>query len=276
MNFEELLATESVAYFGDKCKVPKTISNKKIGRVSLYIDTKKHEEFLINSAKPLGALSDISRFGASISFLSGRAVRVLIAKYPNSSAFVVVELSWSLNTILMLIGLLRRLKKKSIKLSGLRNFDNSKWLVLRNMTSQVDNPIYMSLDESVGVQGFIDFLNDNQISYVFPRFFEKFPDLYRPGGGDIDILVHDQQAPLVRDFLKQNSGPIPVDLHTVFGPAPGSGDMPYFVPNLALQMLESHTIGPINSNIPNAKYYFLSFLYHILFHKGFFFWCSIV
>jgi len=45
--------------------------------------------------------------------------------------------------------------------------------------------------------------------------------------------------------------------------------MPYFTPNLALEMLDTHISGPIGAKIPNIKMYFYSFIYHIVFHKGF-------
>lgn len=272
--FLSMLRYESVSFFGDGCEIPVILREKQIGRLDVFSARSGHNSTMQDSRRELNALSDIPRYGSSICFLSGTARRVLVAKYPNGASFVAIRLSFSLDLPFLIIGLLRRLKKRAVKIAGLKNMlcennSMSYWLVLSNQTTQVGSPIYLSISDKVGAYGLISFLNNNDIRYVVPRFFEKFPDLYRPNGGDIDILVHDDDADLVRTFLRKNSGCIPVDLHSVFGPAPGSGDMPYYIPKLALEMLADVNEGPLGVKTPNQENYFLSFLYHILFHKGF-------
>lgn len=272
--FLNMSRSESVSFFGDGCEMPLLLGQKKIGRLDVFSTKSKDKSMMQGSYGELNALSDIPRYGSSICFLSGTSRRVLVAKYPNCASFVAIRLGFSLDLPFLIVGLLRRLKKQAVKIVGLKklpceNNRMSYWLVLANQTTQVDSPIYLSISDKVGADGLISFLNNNDINYVVPRFFERFPELYRPNGGDIDILVHDDDADLVRNFLRKNSGRIPVDLHSVFGPAPGSGDMPYYIPKLALEMLGDVNRGPLGVKTPNQANYFLSFLYHILFHKGF-------
>ena len=274
--FLSSLLKESVSFFGFEGELPKILLDKSIGRLDVF--SKKEmtiAEFSGVKTRPLNSLTDISRYGMSVCFLNGNSKRVLFAKYPNGANFVAVRIELSWDWLLVFVGILRRLKMGSIKIDSIKRLKkntsgSSTWIVIKNTTSQVDSPIYLSVSENVGVKGVITYLNNNHVNYIVPRFFERFPKLYRTNGGDLDILVHDDDAHLVRNFLKNNPGRIPVDVHTVFGPAPGSGDMPYYVPKLGLSMLENSTKGPIGCNIPNSNEYFLSFLYHILYHKGFF------
>lgn len=278
--FEELMKaidTESVAYFAYSTSIPKVILDKNVGRVEIFHSKKARSVKPLNkSTKILHSLNDISRYGSSVCFLDNEASKVLLAKYPNSARYVLYRLKLSSTTIFDLVGLLRRIRKGAVAIDGVCKFQtgnargSTRWLVLRNTTTQVKDPIYLSLSEEVGIAGLVRFLNEANISYVVPRFFEQFPLLHRPDGGDVDLLVDDKDAAKVRQFLKVNPGMIPVDLHTVFGPAPGSGDMPYYIPKLALSMLKNYERGPLDVKIPNKNDYFLSFLYHILFHKGFF------
>jgi len=270
------IETESVAFFGAGRSVPNIVSAKESGRLEIFRSKKRKQPVGLEiGCKELNSLSDISRRGANTCFLDNEAIKVLIAKYPNYAQIVLVRVRPSPTFILGLVGLARRVLKNMVLVRGLVFLDDnpsgkSCWLVLENCSSQVDEPIYLSLSKEVGVQGLINFLNEKNVNYVVPRFFESFPELHRDQGGDVDILVSDADAAKVRAFLRQNPGRIPVDLHTVSGPAPGSGGMPYFPPRLALHMLDNHISGPINARVPNPADYLHSFLYHILFHKGLF------
>jgi hypothetical protein len=46
--------------------------------------------------------------------------------------------------------------------------------------------------------------------------------------------------------------------------------MPYYPPVQAKIMLKNYVVGPIGARVPCKEDYFNSFLYHIIFHKGFF------
>jgi len=276
LELDRLLAVESVACFGLSDGVPKSVRDKEVGRSQFYWSTTaKPRDDVDDTGPKLGALNEISRFGATVTFLDNEAAKVLVAKYPNNSKYVLVRLRPTLTSVYALIGLVRRISKRMVAVHGVREFvlesgKSSRWLVIENVSAQVQSPIYLSIREDLGSTGLINFLNESNIRYVIPRFFEKFPALNRPSGGDIDVLVADEDAPNVRNFLRENPGRIPVDLHTVYGPAPGSGDMPYYLPSLANSMLNNATTGPIGARIPSPKDYFYSFIYHILFHKGFF------
>ena len=280
MNINELISErvdrDSIAFFGAGTHIPKIISEKTKGRLEVFLSKNEPIKGVSSTNfKHLNSLSDISRRGADICFLDNEARSVLFAKYPNYAQFVLVRLSFTSLMFVGLIGLIRRRWLGMLEIQGVINLitvlgKRSWWLVLKNNSAQVDDPIYLSLSEDIGIRGFIDFLNSNNVKYVVPRFFKKLPEMHRPDGGDLDILVSDSDAAKVRQFLRENPGGMPVDLHTVSGPAPGSGGMPYYPPIQATKMLDSHVIGPIGTKVPNAEDHLNSFLYHIIFHKGFF------
>jgi len=280
MNINELISKkvnrDSIAFFGAGSHIPKIISEKAKGRLEVFLSKNESIKGLSSTnLKHLNSLSDISRRGADICFLDNEARSVLFAKYPNYAQFVLVRLSFTSLMFVGLIGLIRRRWLGMLKIQGVINLTTvldkrSWWMVLKNNSAQVDDPIYLSLSEDVGIRGFVEFLNNNNVKYVVPRFFEKLPEMHRSDGGDLDILVSDSDAAKVQHFLRENPGNIPVDLHTVSGPAPGSGGMPYYPPIQAKKMLDNCVTGPIGTKVPNAEDHLNSFLYHIIFHKGFF------
>ena len=174
------ITTQSVAMFGVGKFLPEVVAEKAHGRLEVFQDESSASvNKFSRPTKILYSLSDISRYGASVCFLEGSARNVLLAKYPNSAQFVLVRLGFSLSIFLQLVGLLRRMFKMTVAVKGVVRFKNQTrgsayWLVLKNQTSQVDDPIYLSLSDDIGIAGLVEFLNDNDISYVVPRFFESF------------------------------------------------------------------------------------------------------
>jgi hypothetical protein len=272
----EELTNAGIAFFGAGKHIPEVIAQKTKGRLEVFQSKNEGIDGLSkNKIKNLNSLSDISRRGAEVCLLDNEARSVLFAKYPNYAEYVLVSLSFTPLILIVLVGLIRRRWLGMVELKGVTNLktvtgQSSKWLVLKNHSAQVDSPIYLSLSAEIGIKGFLNFLKENQLQYVVPRFFEKLPEMHRPDGGDLGILVSNEDAVKVRSFLRENPGDIPVDLHTVSGPAPGSGGMPYYPPIQAKSMLENAVEGPAGSRIPNKQDHLHSFVYHILFHKGFF------
>lgn len=275
-DFKALLNKGSVAFFGAGKNCPAILCERDKGRLEVFSSKRESVKgFYDKRRQTLNSLSDISRRGADVCFLDNEARGVLLAKYPNYAQFVFVRISLTSEILLGVVGLARRYWRGMVKLSGIVRLKNveigsSTWLVIKNTTTQVEDPIYLSVSDEIGVQGLVDFMNENNIDYVIPRFFEKLPDLHRTNGGDLDLLVGDECAHEVRVFLRNNPGKIPVDLHTVSGPAPGSSGMPYFPPLKAKEMLEGRVSGPIGAWIPSPKDHFYAFLYHVVYHKGFF------
>ena len=110
-----------------------------------------------------------------------------------------------------------------------------------------------------------DNLREQKINYVVARFYQKLPKLYRKGG-DVDILVSDEDTSRIKDYILKNPGNIRIDLWNVS--EPNYKGMSYYLPRLATQILKNSIIGPAGSIIPCQKDSLLSLIYHALYHKG--------
>ena len=176
--FLSSLFEESVSFFGFKGEIPKILLDKSIGRLDVF--SKKEMtigEFSEVKTRQLNSLADISRYGTSVCFLNGDSKRVLLAKYPNGANFVAVKVELSWDWLLVLVGIFRRLKRGSIKIYGVKRLKkntsgSSTWLIIKNTTSQVDSPIYLSISEHVGIKGLITYLNNNHVNYIVLIKFE--------------------------------------------------------------------------------------------------------
>ena len=146
-----------------------------------------------------------------------------------------------------------------------RLYGITNWVVLKNSNAMV--PTQFTLDEKIGVQGFIEFLNLKIKDYVFIRFFEKLPNLNREGG-DLDIVVSDEKWGLLKEFLFNNPGKILIDMYGVSKPSNGVM-LPYYPPKIAKQIINNSVIGPAKAKVPNNQDYLLSFIYHCVYHKGY-------
>ena len=71
-------------------------------------------------------------------------------------------------------------------------------------SSIVLNSNHFYLSANIGVEKLIAWLNGNNIKYVVLRFFERLPNLHRKGG-DIDLLVADEDEEMVKAFLADNA-----------------------------------------------------------------------
>ena len=236
-----------------------------------------HENILFDSSPNNGInklytnLSDIFRINANEFFMDQKSRLCLISNYPNSAKYVNVKLSFDLIFFISLFGLVRRLLNKTVKFNKLLILKNKNknrlWIQLQNNSNQTTNKVHFTLSEDIGIKKFLLFLNKSNVDYLITRFYEKLPNLYRPGGGDLDILVSDEGYKTITDFLNKNPGNIPVDIQRCSKPT-GGANIPYFPPKLAKRMLLKKK--KINNLFyaPNKLDYLLSFIYHCLYHKG--------
>ena len=281
-DFEESLLNKNVSFFDDKKYLDSELSEKAAGRQIHFLFKKKSpqeksEGQSANTAPGLTyyeSLEEISRLAGEVCFLSGRSLRSLLAKYPYRAQYVACEITINPNWIFGIPGLIRRLnigsKRRNSKIlcKGIvateKNNRKRYWLLIQNANAIV--PTHFSLDENIGIEGLLDFLNREKINYVVLRFFEKLPQKYRPGG-DLDILVDDDQWNTVKDFLLTNPGREMVDMYGVSTPASGAR-LPYYPPYLARRILDNKIQGPGGAFVPCPMDYLNSLIYHCLYHKG--------
>ena len=214
---------------------------------------------------------DIATNAGEVTFLRGRALKNLIIKYPYRAKFVAVKLDFlSPYFYLGMLGLIRRFilgfryLNGKIEILGFQSIgDCGLHMILKNRNATVTT--HFSVNEAIGYGGFLDHLNSVNANYVVLRFFEKLPQQYRDGG-DLDILISDQDYEKATDFLRQNPGSKMVDAYSESGPA-NAARIPYYVPSLARKLLnEKQKVGKYY--VQNPSNYFFSLAYHCLYHKG--------
>lgn len=121
-----------------------------------------------------------------------------------------------------------------------------------------------SIDQTIGIVGLINFLNQNDINYTFIRYFEKMPKLYR-AEGDWDILIEDSSYDILKCFLLSNPGTINIDVYSDVKLS--DHEELYFPDNLNKMLLEDYRLNEFKARIPNPISYFVTYSYHLCFHK---------
>ncbi len=97
------------------------------------------------------------------------------------------------------------------------------------------NPRY--IPSNLGVAGVIAELNRREVRYVVLRWHALLPDL--PEGGDLDLLVHDDDLWKVDQLLNSKSGMAECDVYTVSGlPGTAYSTVPHLPAEKAAQILE--------------------------------------
>ena len=266
-NIIDILNRSSVVFYDyQDNSIPEALINKKIGKIDMLpwmgIDTEESVKFFLNT----GALY---LHDAEVCFLDNRGLKLMMAGFPDQYQYFFLRLALRKSWALAFLGLMRRILKRQVKLLGIIALNslnkNQKWLVIENVKLKSINGSKGRLSGVIGIQGFLDFLRKEKIKYVVPRFYEKLPHLYRKGG-DIDILVADEDEIKIKNFLNKHPGRIRIDIWSVS--TPNYRQMTYYPPHLARNIINNSIDGPGGSKIPNLKEAFLSFAYHALYHKG--------
>lgn len=272
-NLDRYLKEGNVSFYGYAGNaLPNFISENKKGRTRFFVRAGK-DSSIRKTGIPLfyyGSLSEMREQNSDVYFLDHEAVKVLFAEFPGSAQYILIRLVPRLSWVVAFPGFVRRLFIGLIKVEGMIALQaggvSERWLVVRHMLAQSLNT-RLSLSVDVGVQGFLDHLKKEKIRYVILRFYEKLPDLYRDGG-DLDVLVVDEDDAKVREFLQAHPGTIGIDVWTPSRTSYNS--ITYYPPPLARRIIASAVDGPAGSLIPSLKESFLSLAYHALYHKGFF------
>ncbi len=120
------------------------------------------------------------------------------------------------------------------------------------------------------VAQFIEQLNRKGCRYVILRWFEGLPHVEY--GGDIDLLVHDDDAVILDSILtwSPRKGGIPCDVYSVSGlPSYSYKEIAYYPPAVAQQLLERAVLHDSGAKVPSENDYFYSLVFHALYHKGY-------
>jgi len=125
------------------------------------------------------------------------------------------------------------------------------------------------INPSLGIIGFFQSLKSDDINYVVLRWFETLP--YIQPGEDIDILVADEDLDDLDKYLDGNKdNGIPCDIYTCSGlPGTDFRNVPYFPVERAKELLKTSVLQEDYIKVPDNRNYFLSMVYHVLYHKGY-------
>lgn len=109
--------------------------------------------------------------------------------------------------------------------------------------------------------------NEQNLKYVVLRWFDKIP--FSDIQEDVDLLVADEDIRKVQLALNEKVGIMPFDLYSISG-LPGSSfkNMAYYPPYLGEKILAERELWNERFYVPNNRHYFLSLLYHAVYHKG--------
>jgi len=113
-------------------------------------------------------------------------------------------------------------------------------------------------------------LNQAGVSYLVLRWFEDYPAFHRKKNKDVDFLVADRDVRLFFKVMETRAGRrIPCDVYSETGIDETSYfGMSYYPPHLAAQMLERRKLEKGMFYVPSDEDYFLSFVYHTVYHKN--------
>lgn len=136
----------------------------------------------------------------------------------------------------------------------------------RLLAAPSGNPRHIPAD--LGVAGVVAELNRRDVRYAILRWHDHLPDL--PPGGDLDLLVHDDDIGEVDRLLGAEEGIAECDVYSVSGLAGTAySGVPHLLPDRAAEVLDSAILLNGIYRIPRAEDYFLSLAFHSVYHKGF-------
>lgn len=142
----------------------------------------------------------------------------------------------------------------------------SMWVVLKRKHEKEKRARHY-LSPEISLDSFFTALNMHGMKYVVLRWYDKLP--FRDINEDIDLLVSDEDVDIVQHIINEKVGIIPFDLYSVSG-MPGSDfkNVAYYPPYLAEHILSGKNFWEGKFFVPNKKDYFLSLMYHAVYHKG--------
>ena len=200
---------------------------------------------------------DIGWNKADLIFLDNEAIKGMVIGYPSSTPFVLVALDRQRYWLWLIIGIIRRVVNKQARIQKVIRVKHGQssrlWMVLKSQNEASG----FSISRDVGIEGLLNYLNSENINYVVLRFYQKLPQLYRKGG-DLDLLVSDEDQGRIKNFVKKKSGSIRIDIWSVSEPS--FNGISCYLPRLAEQILMNSVAGPANSRIQCLVLYIMLFI----------------
>lgn len=158
------------------------------------------------------------------------------------------------------VRVLRKLNRRVIRFSWLQRAIN-RLLPCPQMVARY-------IDPALGVEKFFSILNDRRVRYTVLRWFENFPVLTKDD--DVDMLVHDDDLPKIKDLFVTLPTGISCDIYAV-SPLHGASyrkGISLYPSQLARQILDTSILYKDTYRVPDTKHYFLSLAYHAVYHKA--------
>ncbi|WP_422123838.1 hypothetical protein DHX103_03235 [Planococcus sp. X10-3] len=172
---------------------------------------------------------------------------------------------------------------EGIALSALHSLRGRKWGVQFHRFSDSQGQFYKAiiltrlhekeqearyyLSPAIGFDNFFLTLNNSGMRYVILRWFENIPFL--DINEDVDLLVSDEDLEEVQNLLDERIGILPFDVYSVSGMSGSSFRyVSYYPPYLAEKILNHREVWEGKYYVPSRLHYFLSLLYHVVYHKG--------
>lgn len=122
------------------------------------------------------------------------------------------------------------------------------------------------LSPELGLAGFFAELERRRLRWSVLRWWEALP---ARKGGDVDMLVHDDDLDELSRILDGRIGSIPLDVYAVFGSRGHSyGGACYYPSPLAAAMLERSVLNERGVRVLAPEDAFHALAYHALYHKG--------
>ena len=122
------------------------------------------------------------------------------------------------------------------------------------------------LSPEIGLAEFFAELERRRVRWVVLRWWEGLPEQPR---GDVDLLIHDDDAPAFLEALGTNVGTLPLDVYATHGARGMSyGGATYYPTELALRILERCELNPRGVRTPCREDALFSLAFHALYHKG--------
>jgi uncharacterized protein YneR len=231
----------------------------------------QNNKFKIDSLKykntyPYRKIKNISKTEADILILNGFGPKASMWFFQNYCQFEYIVIDLSFFDVISLVGILKNIFLKKIKLYGLISLERGRELFVFKNVKRVCSKNRRYISPILGVEGFFKELNQSKIKYSVLRWFDDLPNL--PEGEDIDMLVDDPEIFEIDKIFKRFPGIIPCDVYSVSAVnGTGYNKMAYYPPKLAREILTNSYLFK-NIIVPNSKYHFLSLAYHVVFHKG--------
>lgn len=116
--------------------------------------------------------------------------------------------------------------------------------------------------------GFLEKIYKENVNSVVLRGFESLNRI-ESFVEDIDMLIDEKDIKTFDAILNDTIGVFPIDLYSDSGEVKTSfSGLPYYPQRLAKKILKTKEVYDFKFYVPNKKFYLLSYIYHIVFHKS--------